>query len=247
MNRRMMNNDFETIKDQVTRDGFAITGPLFSEKELAAISQALETINRADPGIRQSQDLFAIRHLFKALPQLAQLVVTHSLKSMIDKVFGTDYFIIKSIYFDKPESSNWFVPYHQDLMISVDRKADIAGYGPWTNKPGQVAVQPPVALLEDNFTLRLHLDDTDAGNGALKVIPGSHLKGICRPETIDRTRETETLCAVQRGAIMIMKPLLLHASGRSQASFKRRVIHIECSRTVLPPSLQWSEYHPLPL
>lgn len=64
-------------------------------------------------------------------------------------------------------------------------------------------------------------------------------------ETINWQEETETLCKVERAAVMIMKPLLLHASSRSQASFKRRVIHIECSRTTLPQSLQWSEYQPL--
>ncbi|MGH2563181.1 MAG: phytanoyl-CoA dioxygenase family protein, partial [Ginsengibacter sp.] len=84
-------------------------------------------------------------------------------------------------------------------------------------------------------------DDTDENNGALKVIPRSHLKGVYRPETIDWTKETETFCNVRKGGVMIMKPLLLHASNRTTNNNKRRVIHIEFSNRSLVDTLQWSE------
>jgi ectoine hydroxylase-related dioxygenase (phytanoyl-CoA dioxygenase family) len=134
--------------------------------------------------------------------------------------------VVKSIYFDKPEQSNWFVAYHQDLTISVDRKLSLEGFGPWTVKQDQFAVQPPFEVLEKGFTIRIHLDDTDQHNGALNVIPKSHLKGIYRPETIDWTSEKEVSCAVPAGGIMIMKPLLLHSSARTTNGKRRRVIHI---------------------
>ncbi|WP_220275173.1 phytanoyl-CoA dioxygenase family protein [Emticicia sp. BO119] len=118
---------------------------------------------------------------------------------------------------------------------------EIDGFGPWTVKHQQFAVQPPLSILEDNFTIRIHLDDTDEGNGALKVIPKSHQKGIYRPETIDWSIETECICSVKKGGIMFMKPLLLHASNRTTNQRKRRVVHIEFSRITLPESLQWSE------
>ena len=72
-------------------------------------------------------------------------------------------------------------------------------------------------------------------------MPGSHLKGVYRPETIDWTKEKETICSVPKGGIMIMRPLLLHASGRTTNNKKRRVIHIEFSNQQLPSSLQWLE------
>ncbi len=75
----------------------------------------------------------------------------------------------------------------------------------------------------------------------LKVVPGSHQKGWYRPETIDWSNETEVSCVVPRGGVMIMKPLLLHSSGRTTNNKKRRVVHIEFSATELPQDLQWSE------
>jgi len=96
-------------------------------------------------------------------------------------------------------------------------------------------------MLESNFTIRIHLDDTDENNGALRVIPGSHLGGIQRSETMDWRTEKEVTCKVSKGGIMLMRPLLLHASSRTTSNKRRRVIHIEFSNKPLPASLKWSE------
>ena len=203
--------------------------------------QVLSTVDTSKPTFRKTADLFAIRQFFKEVPDAVELVFTPALKTIIYKVFGDDYFVVKSIYFDKPEASNWFVAYHQDLTISVDKKLDIVGFAPWTTKQNQYAVQPPTSILKNNFTIRIHLDDTDANNGALKVVYQSHLKGIYRPETIDWNNEVECICPVKKGGIMIMKPLLLHASNKTTNQAKRRVIHIEFSRSILPDNLNWAE------
>jgi hypothetical protein len=152
-----------------------------------------------------------------------------------------NYFVVKSIYFDKPETSNWYVPYHPDLTISVDKKMEIKNFGPWTTKSNQFAVQPPIYLLENIYTDRIHLDNTDQNNGALRVIPKSHLKKIYKPGTIDWTKEKETICNAMKGIIMIMKPLILHSSSRTINNKKRRVIHIEFSNQELPTELKWVE------
>lgn len=190
---------------------------------------------------RKSEDLFAIRQFLKEVPEIESLVFNDKLKELLAEVFNKDVFVVKSIYFDKPEKSNWYVAYHQDLTISVDKKIELAGFGPWTVKQEQFAVQPPLSILKRNFTIRIHLDDTNNENGALKVIPKSHLKGIYRPETIDWNVEEEAICEVKGGGVMLMKPLILHSSSRTTNGQKRRVIHIEFSDVELPTALQWSE------
>lgn len=127
------------------------------------------------------------------------------------------------------------------MTISVDRRVELNNYTNWTVKQGQFAVQPAINILQESFTIRLHLDDTDELNGALKVIPGSHLKEIYRPEDIDWEKEVEVVCPVSKGGVMIMKPLLLHSSNRTINNSRRRVIHIEFSNQELPKGLQWSE------
>ena len=232
------------IKENISRDGFAIIDNVFTNEEIDSL---LLTILQADTSratFRKTNDLFAIRQFLKEVPASIDKVFNDNLNKIISDLFGDDYFVVKSIYFDKPENSNWFVSYHQDLTISVDKKLDVDGFGPWTTKQNQFAVQPPLEILQDNFTIRIHLDNTNEENGALKVIPASHLKGLYRPETIDWNVETETSCKVKRGGIMLMKPLLLHSSGRTTNSNKRRVLHIEFSRKSLPADLKWAERLP---
>jgi ectoine hydroxylase-related dioxygenase (phytanoyl-CoA dioxygenase family) len=117
----------------------------------------------------------------------------------------------------------------------------VNGFNHWINKGNQFSVQPPLSLLENIFTLRVHLDDTTRKNGALKVIPGSHKMGICRPETIDTIVHKEEICEVPKGGVMIMKPLLLHSSGRTTNGLQRRVIHLEFSNIDLPSGIKWAE------
>ncbi|KRD08166.1 phytanoyl-CoA dioxygenase [Flavobacterium sp. Root901] len=228
----------------ITTEGFSIINDVFTKNEIEKIISLIDekTKNNLNNNtFRQSQDLFAIRQFHKEVPETLNIIFNQNLKKIIESNFGKGYFITKSIYFDKPEKSNWFVAYHQDLTISVNKKIEAENFENWTVKQNQFAVQPPKEILEDNFTIRIHIDKTTKENGALKVINNSHSRGILRIENLDFENEKETVCEVDKGGIMIMKPLLFHASNKTINNERRRVIHIEFSRQGLPPGLEWSE------
>ncbi|MFD1467049.1 phytanoyl-CoA dioxygenase family protein [Hymenobacter caeli] len=185
--------------------------------------------------------MFAIRNLLGEIPALGALLDTAALRKLLGELFPAGGHLTKAIYFDKPAGSNWLVAWHQDLMINVAHRADVPGFGPWTAKAGWVAVQPPVDVLENTVTVRLHLDACDATNGALKVVPGSHRRGVVPAAAIAGHTATATVCAVPAGGAMLMKPLLLHASNRSTSDRPRRVIHLEFSAEELPAGLAWRE------
>ena len=233
--------DLKHHQKNIIENGFTVINDIFSIEEIAQILAIIKQTDTTKATFRKSTDIFAIRQFLKEMPQTQKIIFTQKLKNIITEIFGEGYFVTKSIYFDKPEKSNWFVPYHQDLTISVDKKVEIENFAPWTTKQNQFAVQPPLHYLEDNFTIRIHLDDTNEQNGALKVIPKSHLKQIYRPETIDWQKEIEISCNTLKGGIMIMRPLLLHSSGRTTNNEKRRVIHIEFSNKELDSRINWSE------
>ncbi|MBF4518603.1 phytanoyl-CoA dioxygenase family protein [Flavobacterium sp. ANB] len=233
-----------SYSNEINSEGFAIINDVYSENEIEKLISLIEntTENKTDNGtFRKSQDLFAIRQFHKEIPETLPFIFNQDLKEIIKENFGEGYFITKSIYFDKPEKSNWFVAYHQDLTISVDKKTETENFENWTVKQNQFAVQPPKEILEDNFTIRIHIDKTTKDNGALKVINNSHSKGILRIENLDFENEKETICEVQKGGIMIMKPLLFHASNKTTNNERRRVIHIEFSNQQLPNEMEWSE------
>ena len=103
-------------------------------------------------------------------------------------------------------------------------------------------MQPPVAVLEAMLTLRLNLDD-DTGNGSLRVLPASHLHGRLSSDDIRRYRESHdaVTCPVPPGGVLLMKPLLLHASSASSMPQHRRVIHLEFAVDSLPGGVEWHE------
>jgi ectoine hydroxylase-related dioxygenase (phytanoyl-CoA dioxygenase family) len=230
-----------TYKKEIELFGYTVIPEIYEENEIASLIKQIESANDDKTTFRKTEDLFAIRQFLKEIPSVIPIIFNERLKAVITQLFGARYFVVKSIYFDKPESSNWFVAYHQDLTISVKERHEIHGFGPWTVKQEQFSVQPPVEILQQNFTVRLHLDDTDSSNGALRIIPGSQEKGIYRAENIDWSKEKEQTCDVPKGGIMIMRPLLLHASSRSTGNRRRRVAHIEFAESELPEPLEWSE------
>jgi ectoine hydroxylase-related dioxygenase (phytanoyl-CoA dioxygenase family) len=233
--------DYNYHQQEVHKNGFTVIDNIYTDIEVAELISIIAKADKSNPTFRKSADLFAIRQFLKGVPEVKPVIFNYKLKQLIENIFGDSYFVVKSIYFDKPEQSNWFVAWHQDLTISVDKKVELPGYTSWTSKHNQFAVQPPTEILEDNFTIRIHLDDTNADNGALKVLPGSHLKNIYRPENIDWSVESEIICEVKRGGAMIMSPLIMHASDRTVNEQKRRIIHIEFSRAELPGEINWSE------
>ena len=153
-----------------------------------------------------------------------------------------DLFVVCSSTSRPP--ANWKVAWHQDLTIAVEKRIDLEGFGPWTKKAGVTHVQPPVAVLEGMLALRVHLDDCHIGNGALRVMSGSHKRGRLSHEAISACTKMEmpTVCEVPRGGVLLMKPLLLHSSSASAKPLPRRVIHFEFSSSELPEGLSWYEH-----
>lgn len=222
--------------------GYDLVADIYDEQDVHRIASSFDTLTSFSPNFRRSAELFAVRKFLVEFPDVAEIIFNQNLKSFLREIFGPDYFVVKSIYFDKPPQSNWFVSWHQDLTINVEEKKDVPGFVNWTKKQDVVSVQPPVEILENIVTIRIHLDDTDEQNGALKVIPGSHRKGICNPGAIEWQKEKEVSCNLKAGSIMLMKPLTFHASSRTVNGRRRRVIHIEFSNYRLPEPIQWAEF-----
>ena len=222
-----------TYTEQLNQFGFSIVNNIFTENEINEILNYISNNN--------FEKKFGIRYFLKKHEQLTSLIFTKPLKSIIQKI-SKKAFVVKSIYFDKPPNANWIVNWHQDLTINVTGSTLETDYRKWRKTKDRIAVQPPLDILEEIFTIRIHLDDCTVKNGALRVIPESHLEGIFENQQIsEKIRQPEKVCEVKKGGILLMKPLLLHASKRVENHKNRRVIHIEFSSKSLAKGLSWLE------
>ena len=119
-----------------------------------------------------------IRNAEKKFHEINNLAYSEALVSLATSILGSSPNIVRVIYFDKTPNKNWLVTWHQDRTVALNTKEEIEGWGPWSIKDGANHVQPPLEVLNQMITFRLHLDDADENNGCLKVIPGSHKMGI---------------------------------------------------------------------
>ena len=177
------------------------------------------------------------------LPEAARVSISTLLLALIAPHLGKSPRAVRAIYFDKTPESNWSVTFHQDLTIAVAKRTDVPGFEPWSLKEGVPHVQPPVELLEQMLTVRLHLDDCGETNGALRLLPGTHTSGRLAADQIESLRKQvpETVCTASAGDALLMRPLLLHASRKSSVEGHRRVLHLEYASGVLPGGLEWHE------
>ena len=91
----------------------------------------------------------------------------------------------------------------------------------------------PREALEQVVALRLHLDDSNENNGPLRVLPGTHRGGVLTDDEVHRLAEGTTAveCLAAQGGVVIMRPLVIHASSKATSEQPRRVLHIEYAAT----------------
>jgi len=235
--------DSAAIVDSVNQNGFAVLPEVVNASSLLDLTKALERLPVTDAVRLKRNRPFGIRNLLEVVPITRRVAESEALTSLARILLGENAKLVRGLFFDKPPQANWKVAWHQDLTIAVEKRMDMEGFGPWTKKAGVMHVQPPIAVLEGMLALRVHLDDCGIWNGALRVMSGSHTRGRLSQESISDCIKTEVpvVCEVPRGGVLLMKPLLLHASSVSARPFHRRVVHFEFSSSDLPGGLSWYE------
>lgn len=223
-------------KRKLEKNGYSIINDVYTKRDIRKAAKILDGFFR-----KTEEPPFGKRTLLKDIPDLKRVLLNDNLRSIIHSI-DPNAFLVKAIYFDKPESQNWYVTWHQDVPINVSEKIETENYTSWTMKKGIQSVCPPEEISKNIFSIRIHLDHTNEQNGVLKVIPGSHKQRFTDSEIKTITsNSTPNICEVYEGGIQLMKPLLLHASSKSRNQKKRRVIHLEFSSLELPGELDWLE------
>ena len=221
--------------DQIAfdRDGFAIIPEAISSATANELLCAL-------PPSFDGESRGGLRNLFE-IPAFAEVARASAVRDAANAILGPDCFAVRALLFDKTPAANWKVSWHQDLTIAVAERRDVPRFGPWSVKAGVVHVQPPPEVLERMVAVRLHLDPCGADNGPVRVLPRSHRDGKLSADAIEtlRGRVDSVSCVVPRGGLLVMRPLLLHASSPATAPGHRRVVHLEFATGALPDPLAW--------
>jgi hypothetical protein len=207
--------------------GFSIVPRLFDMPEVERLVRELDSfpIQRSRAGAR---------HLL-SVPQIAALARDPRLIELAANVLGSEPVPFGATLFDKSTAANWLVVWHQDTALPLLEKRHVQGWGPWSKKAGVVYAHAPANALAKIVALRLHLDDSTRENGPLRVLPGTHTVGVLSDAQIhELAQRTEPVaCTIARGGVLVMRPLLVHASSKSAGPVSRRVLHFEYSASAV--------------
>lgn len=141
---------------------------------------------------------------------------------------------------------NWFVPWHQDRMISVASRVLHPEFSGWSRKGTIWQVEPPTAVLEQMVTLSVHLDPCGDADGPLEVLPGTHSWGRMRRSDIGNAAAIRSpqVCLADRGDILAISPLTVHRVRRARSPSRCRIIHLKYASCELPAPLAWASLMP---
>ncbi len=232
-----------TWREQLEADGYALLPAVFAPEEVAAALAEWAVVTRAhatDDALLTGEGgpAYGARNLLDMWPRVVELVRAPVLRGALREVLGDGAGVVRALYFDKPPGHSWALPWHKDYSVAVAAHGRTGVFTKPTVKAGVPHVIAPRDVLDRMLTVRVHLDDVTPENGPLRVVPGSHRAyRACD----DESREAVALHC-RAGDVLLMRPLVTHASGhsRTDAGRHRRIVHLECAADAeLPDGYAW--------
>lgn len=195
----------------IEQHGFAIIPFVLKAEEI-------ETLLKYFIDLEPHRSRAGIRHLLRH-PAVSQIANDPRMLGLAQSVLGHNAFPFRATLFEKSSEANWLITWHQDTALPLREKHEIPGWGPWSVKEGVTYAHAPAAALEQVIALRLHLDDSTDQNGPLRVIPGTHSNGVLHDYEVESivAKSEPVTCAVAKGGVIVMRPLIIHASSKSQS------------------------------
>jgi len=211
---------------QFQENGYWIEARVFSSQECERIQSVVGTseVPRARGGIRN----------LISVPEVEAFANDRRLLELAACLFGRELAPFKATLFVKTGKANWLVSWHQDTALPVENVTDEPEWGPVSMKAGVKFAHAPAWALSKILALRIQLDDSGADNGPLRVIPGSHKRKLSTDSELSDlvAARNEVVCVTERGGVIAMSPLIVHASSKARTDAPRRVLHIEYAESL---------------
>jgi ectoine hydroxylase-related dioxygenase (phytanoyl-CoA dioxygenase family) len=225
----------ESVAREINENGYSITDNFFDHRIIIDLEAELNNIGAFD----FTNTRVGETNLLQYGP-VAAIAAHSSIVALLSVLFPLPLKPVKAFILDKSVHKNWNIPWHQDLKIPLQERANAAGFSNWTLEADIWHVQPPVDLLAELIVLRIHFDACSAINGAMRLFPGSHKAGILKDTQVQEllALQESVLASVSQYGVMFMKPLVVHDSPASCSAQRRRILQLEYGPD-LPAGLRW--------
>lgn len=196
------------------------------EQVLAALWSCLRPATAAGALRARSGAAYGARGILTARPELRQQLREAGLDTLAESALRAAAFPIDAVFFDKHSDANWAVPAHQDVVVPVPSAAQGGVVRNVRARNGVRYGEPADEVLQELVALRVHFDDAGAATGGLAIVVGSHRERLADVELRKLPAESFRAYDCRTGDVLLMKPLVVHRSGRSRSPVGRRVLHV---------------------
>jgi len=199
-------------------NGYLIGLPtIYTTEEIAEINRELPDLLRLlEPG-ETSKD---IREWHETSTYLFDIVMNPNIHDLVEGILGPNFYIWASSFFVKEPFSSQIVGWHQDAYY-------------WPMAP------------HHSVTVWLAFDDVDEENGAMQIIPGSHIAGLMQHKRSVQTdsiltlelekgtfrEDTAVSLCLKAGEVSLHDDRAVHGSPANPSSRRRAGLTIRYSGT----------------
>jgi hypothetical protein len=145
------------LSEQIAQNGFAVIPGVLLPRDVSRI-----LIRLVSSEMRRSRA--GIRHILSH-SVVTELALDSRLLGLAQEVLDSSAIPFRATLFDKSQTANWLVVWHQDTALPLRKRVDTPGWGPWSIKDGVHYAHAPACALEQVLALRVHLDDSRAQSG----------------------------------------------------------------------------------
>ena len=119
-----MNEPLEASKrwrDRFDRDGVAIIDSLLLPGKIASLIELTRSCssNPREGVLERGGEVYGVRDLIWRIPEIRRLAESPEILEIVEAVLGPGAVVVRGLFFDKTLTTNWNLPWHQDLTIAV--------------------------------------------------------------------------------------------------------------------------------
>src|SRR5262245_7292899 len=133
---------------RIAVDGFNVIPRVIDLGRVEWMLRELERCMTAQPAavaIRANAgSVYAARNVLSLWPEVTNVWREPPLPKALEAALGSDFGLVRALYFDKPPDRTWGLPWHRDLTIAVrDNRLPSARFSKPTLKAGVPHVEAP--------------------------------------------------------------------------------------------------------
>lgn len=133
--------------------------------------------------------------------ELIREAIAGAWAALAESILGPGVEAIQAILYNRTPDNNVAQEWHQDTEH----------------------LAPGISLL----SLRVSLDPSTFADGGVKLCATSHKHGVLKPNEVKAHAARPVSCPeMEAGDVLLMHPLTIHASGKSETLRPRRVVHV---------------------